>query len=422
MKKLTLLVAGLAMGLASAFAASGPCAEANSIEGVFTSENLTAFGTEWQGGGAHRYGDVTFSGYTADYNWFKVVLAGDPACLRIDDSGVAAFWNADNSLGGALILADFSDELVKDGTEVTLWYDINAAGLSAAFENGAITIAFGDWGDGTAVTVKSMAVYDKDPNCQSEQGEAQPQWESQDGSVKIFKLNVDGNIMDDLSFPNPIYWYDTYANAWKEEYPAVNQNFTFAIEAKDDQAKAFCDYAGAGEAIPTFGIHTWDLNGGLANEQSGDFRVQRIDDYIYGADMNASAMKGKQGGAYTMGVCGADESLAEFWFNVTIAFIGDEVAAGETEAWWSATTTTKNLNFKAAMPTADVMPAIDADWAELVGCSLTAGVNAFGSTTGIEDVIADSIESGKAIKAIIDGNVVIVKGDEVYSILGAKIK
>ena len=74
------------------------------------------------------------------------------------------------------------------------------------------------------------------------------------------------------------------------------------------------------------------------------------------------------------------------------------------------------------MPTADVMPAASQDWIDRVGTNLTAGINAFGTTTGIEDVIADSIESGKAIKSIIDGNVVIVKGDEVFSILGAKIK
>jgi len=44
------------------------------------------------------------------------------------------------------------------------------------------------------------------------------------------------------------------------------------------------------------------------------------------------------------------------------------------------------------------------------------------SGTGIADVIADSIESGKAVKAIENGQVVIVKDGAVYSILGEKIK
>lgn len=414
MKKLTLLVAGLAMAAFSAFA-DPSVGGAYNVPVPEAAQNFT--GTE---GYAYIAGiDLTYpTGDATDYKWMKIVASGNLSTFRIEHAaGKGEGWLLQSNANAYKIITGETaptDDQVANANHLTVWIDLGARQME-----GATTLHLhqgGAGGTGT-ISIEEIVLYNEGPS-----GEISYAWESQDGSVKLNKIDVNGNIMEDLSFPNPIYWYDTYANAWMEDYPAINQNFTFAIEAKDADTKAFCDYAGAGEAIPTFGIHTWDLNGGLANEQSGDFRVQRIDDYIYGADMNASAIKGAQGGAFEIGVCGADESLAEFWFNATITFIGDEVAAGETEAWWKVITGTFNLNFKAALPTADVMPAIDAEWAETVGATLTAGVNAFGSTTGIEDVIADSIESGKAIKAIIDGNVVIVKGDEVFSILGAKIK
>jgi hypothetical protein len=420
MKKLTLLVAGLAMGLASAFAAITP------VEGTAT-ETFTVPDT-WKnveinttGWGGWYGGDITNA--LSNYKWAKANVTGNLLTIRFAFGG-HVLWIKD----GQAVKTDESvmtEDEMKNANGVDIWFNL---GLYLTPEEAAKTeIGFhqGDANEAAAgtFTVNSLTFYGECENS----GVINYAWESQDGSVKLNKIDVNGNIMDDLSFPNPIYWYDTYANAWMEDYPAVNQNFTFAIEAKDADTKAFCDYAGAGEAIPTFGIHTWDKNGGLANEHSGNFRTEKINDYIYGVDMNASAMKGSAGdarveGAFELGVCGADESLAEFWFNATIAFLGDEVEAGETEAWWKVTTGTFNIDLKAALPTADVMPAIDAEWGEKVGNDLLAGVNAFGTTTGIEDVIADSIESGKAIKAIIDGNVVIVKGDEVFSILGAKIK
>ena len=137
--------------------------------------------------------------------------------------------------------------------------------------------------------------------------------------------------------------------------------------------------------------------------------------------MNASALKGKQGGAFAIGTCGADPSLSEIWFNVTLAFLGDETSEGEMAAWGTTITGTLNLNFKAAKAVADVMPAVDEDWSEKVGNNLVAGVNAFNSTTGIEEIIADSIKSGKAVKAILNGQVVIVKEGAVYNVLGAKL-
>ena len=426
MKKLTLLVAGLAMGLASAFAASAPCAEATASNGAYYTYNGSiegdVVGKALANNAQHNWGDMVFPN-AAGFNFLKVEYTGDLTSLRFDN-GKKFVDNA---------IAEFSDD-ASDATEAqkTIWLDLGAMGVKLNDDGQGNAkndspLVYGSDGENTnTFTIVSLTAYDKDPNCSSEQGEADPVWTSQDGSVKVYKINVDGYDFGDVEHPNPCYWYNTYANAWMEDYPAANQNFTFAIEAKDDENKAFCDYAGAGDAIPSFGVHIWDFRGEAQAKdqtnpkQSGDFRVERINEYVYGVDMNVSTLKADF--IFEQGVCGADPSMSEIWFNVTLAFIGDETAAGETGAWGTTNTGTLNLDLKAAMPTADVMPAASQDWIDRVGTNLTAGINAFGTTTGIEDVIADSIESGKAIKAIIDGNVVIVKGDEVFSILGAKIK
>ena len=187
------------------------------------------------------------------------------------------------------------------------------------------------WSDGNTDNPRMLTVYSsEDYSAMFFSSDSEYRWVSKDGSVKIYQIDVDGNIKDNNdNDPNNchehIYWYDTYALAWKEEYPAVNQNFTFAIEAKSAATKAFCDYKGAGDAIPTFGIHIYDIydSGDFKGiYDSGDFKMERIDGYIYGVDMNASAMMGEQG--VKMG----NRSLP---FNVYLAFIGDETAAGETE-------------------------------------------------------------------------------------------
>ena len=206
-------------------------------------------------------------------------------------------------------------------------------------------------------------------------------WSSKDGTVQLSNINVEGNIVNDPLKPNPIYWYDTYKKEWKDDYPAVNQNFTFAVEAKDDATKAFCDYnTNVAGIMPTLGIHIWDKNGGSSKEQSGDFNMERIDGYIYGVDMNASAMIGNRGGAFEFGVCSTNNSLSEIWFLVTSAFIGNETSVGEQFAWFSVITDTKNLDFKAPLAVADVMPDIDSEWAyDNENCNLIGGVASLNS-------------------------------------------
>ena len=76
-------------------------------------------------------------------------------------------------------------------------------------------------------------------------------WTSKDGTVKLNSIQVTGNdsVINDEDMTAPTYWYDTYALKWKNDYPAYNQNFTFAVEANDKDTKAFCDYTIAGANV-----------------------------------------------------------------------------------------------------------------------------------------------------------------------------
>lgn len=376
MKKLTLLVAA-AFSAMSMFAGAVP-----DIPGTahsWSASDLTAF-TGTTVGNTGYTGGAGMNGISTDYTWItvKVVVSGQVASLRFCSNGENWFkdgkWVKKN--GDAPTIGE-----LNNASNLELWLDMKGQQKEVNPND-----TWWHWGDNNpdfaagTFTISSIVFYDYDISG----GQVTYAWESQDKSVQLNKIDVNGFVFEDLEHPNPSYWYDTYANAWKEDYPAVNQNFTFAVEAKDEATKNFCDYTGATECTPTFGIHMWDFP-----TTNGDLRMQKINGYVYGFDMNASALKDASGTSFELGVCGADETLKEMWGDITIAFLGDEVAAGETAAWWTVHTGTVNFDFKAALPVADVMPAIDSEWANLVGCSLTAGVNAFGTTTGIADVIAD---------------------------------
>ena len=367
MKKLTLLLAGLAMEFSSVFAIT-PMAGTNTLEMTVPDDwKNVAVGNTYVG-----WFGTDLAEDLSSFQYCKVNITGNILSVRffIADH---IYWIM-NGEGTKTDETAYTKEELMNVTNADVWFKINNP------EGALFGFHCGNDDDGVgSVTVNSVTFYGE---CE-DSDITNYKWESQDGSVKLSKINVDGNVTDDLTKPNPVYWYDTYAKAWKDDYPAINQNFTFAIEAKDDATKAFCDYTGAGEAISTFGIHIWDSNAGSDLEQSGDFRLERIgSSYVYGVDMNASALKGSQGGAFQPGVCGADASLAEIWFIATIAFIGDESDAGEAWAWWTVFTAYKNLNFKTALPVADVMPDIEEEWADMIGCTLIGGIAPYGSTDG----------------------------------------
>ena len=409
MKKLTLLVVGLAMGVASVFA-----------EDVSWDNYNTPIG-----GSVYAYAGYASVSSINNANKLTITYSGDIYQIRLETaegaSGGTCWFNPAQSSHFATV---DGNDIVREGNNTTISINLIPAGFAGVT---AFHVHSGDAEATGTCTISAMALeYDSNLT-----GSVEPKWKSKDGSVEVYGINAEGYVHEDIdNFPNPIHWYDTYANDWVKDYPAVNQNFTFAIEAREDAEgkeseadddKAFLDYTGAGEAIPTYGIHTWDVNGENADKQTGDFRLERISGYVYGVDMNASAMKGEQGGLFQLGECGAKPELAEFWFNVTLAFIGEETEAGEVKAWWEATSGTHNLNFKAALPVAQEIE-FDADWAATMGVTLTGGVASIGTATGIDEVIADAANSEKAQKVVVDGQTVIVKGNKVYSILGAEIK
>lgn len=445
MKKLTLLVAGLAMGLASAFA--------------FTPSGTPLVGTEGTNGTNQGWQTSFTFGTPVAAGWgqYRVDVAGwnsnfTVLAITVADASDFRFSIHNNATDGGAVTGEFwlNQENPKKAPLVDEESIVTAEGKTTYYINFAST-GVEDCIGINIMTNEGGTIYGAEWYQAEVDPTVQPKWSSKDNSVNLYgELKVGGYVFqredfgyiedggeiyyDADNYAKESYWYNTFANNWvKTGYPAINQNFTFALEAKAQEVKDFMDYQTEDpeNVQPTIAIHTW-VAGGTADEQSGDCRLERVaaDKYVYAADMNFSQLKGSQGGLMnplfeTKTITnnnGEVISEKEFWFNVTIAFFGDETAVGETAAWWACTTGTNCLWMAPALAEGETLPAANEEWIEKTGCSLTAGVAPFTPSTGIEDVIADSIESGKAIKAIIDGNVVIVKGDEVFSILGAKIK
>ncbi len=445
MKKLTLLVASFAMGVASVFAFTPSGTPLTGTEG--TADTRTGWQTEFTFGDAlaAQWGQyrVDVAGWDTTYNVVAITVA-DASDFRYsihnnaEDLGVVTgeFW-LDQTNAKAAKLVD-SASVVTEAGKTTYYINFASAGVDACVGLNFMTNNGG--------TIYSVAWYkgDVDPT-------VEPAWKSKDGTVKLYgELKVGGykfqhedfgsmeigeiTYYDSDNYAKDSYWYDTFKKDWvKTGYPAINQNFTFALQATAKEVEEFMDYQTEtpDEVQPTIAIHSW-VAGGTDDEQSGDCRLERVaaDKYIYAAEMNFSELKGEQGGLMSnhfeskpiTNNAGETISTNEFWFNVTIAFFGDETAVGEAAAWWACTTNTNCIWMAPALAQGETLPAADQDWIGKTGCSFLGGIKSFGNGSGIEDVIANSIESGKTIKTIVDGNVVIVKGDAVYSILGEKIK
>lgn len=431
MKKLTLLVAGLAMGLASAFAFTPSGTALTGTEGTATTR--TGWQTEFSFGNAvaAEWGQyrIDVAGWDAEYNVLAITVAdasdfrysihNDPADLG---AVTGEYW-LDQTNGKKAPLVDEQSVVTADG-KTTFYINFAKANVTACV---GINIMTNNGG-----TIYSVNWFKGGEQDSSEE----PIWVSAlDPDVKVFASQAaDGyNISDEEMAEHPeyldlydhtFYWYDSYAKAWIYDYPAINQNFTFAVEASEG-LKKFCDYKINDDVYATLAAHYWSFTD--PDNHNVDFRFDRIPGtYVYAVDLNAAQMKDYKNESLNWEGPNADVHYNKMWFKVVIAFMGNPVDEGEN-ACWTDLTGTLEIRYAEALPTAQSV-AFDNDWAmahaakdENTAC-ITDGVAPFGTSTGIADVIADSIESGKAIKAIIDGNVVIVKGDEVFSILGAKIK
>ncbi len=234
-------------------------------------------------------------------------------------------------------------------------------------------------------------------------------------------LNLNNPLVPD--YETVSYWYDMNTGSFvTDKVPQVDQLFTFAIDITTDvELMNYLETQEAAEGVEnTIGIKFWtEENHYVA------VRMKKIADGIYGMDMVASQMFANMDAGFI--TAGNKDANGQLYFIAFGAQIGGD-------AWWQAAgdfTTPLVFEMDEDGPvqgqnTSPVQLAgeegLNGD-VDGNGVDLVPGMRAPQGVSGIEDVIADSIESGKAIKTFDEnGQVVIVKGGEVFSILGAKIK
>lgn len=213
------------------------------------------------------------------------------------------------------------------------------------------------------------------------------------------------------------YWYDTFASEWiTSAYPGIGDAYTFAVDITPSTALVEYLAEDADETDGTWnvvGIHNW-----TENSSDVSFALKKIKDNIYGMDVCVGQWINKDGNRFSL-----KEENPQVYFKLVPAQVNGSVWDYEG---------TRAVLFENPVKfvkggSAEMMPAPEQE-TELYSYARgqQAGLALPGTfvkeVTGIEEVIADSVDSDKAQKVIVDGQVVIVKDGKAYNILGSRIK